>query len=72
MRLHVRILGIGADVLLNHRRQRRLTQVPIAIDPRIDQKIDVVRVSPGLAGDSPWPSSRQAEVRCDGCATHPR
>ena len=36
------ILGIGADVLLDHRREGRLTQIPVTIHARIDEQVDVV------------------------------
>src|SRR5689334_16240638 len=44
MRVFVRILRIGSDVLLDQRRKGRLAEIAIAIDARIDKQIDVVRV----------------------------
>lgn len=45
VRAGVRILGIGADVLLDQRRECRFAQISVAVDSRVDQKVDVVRFS---------------------------
>ena len=48
MGLFVRVFGIGADVLLNQRRERWFAQVAVAVYARVYQKIDIVSVSPRL------------------------
>ena len=48
MRLFVRVFGIGADVFLNHRRERRFGQVAVTVYARVYQEIDIVSVSPRL------------------------
>ena len=42
------IFWVGADVLLNHRRQRWFCQVPVAVDASVYQEIDIAGVSPRL------------------------
>ena len=46
MRLFVRVFGIGADVLLNHRRERWFGQVAVAVYARVYQEIDIVAFRP--------------------------
>ena len=43
------IFGVGADVLLDHRREGRLAQVPVTVDARIDQQVHVMRVASSVA-----------------------
>ena len=62
----VGILGVGPDVVLNHRREGGFTKVPVTIDPRIDEKIHVVGVSSSLGGDSRLPRRPRDAGRCDG------
>jgi hypothetical protein len=44
----MRVFGIGADILLDHRSQSRLSQVAVAVDSRVDQQVDLVQFAPGL------------------------
>ena len=50
------ILGIGPDVLLDHRREGRFTQIPVTIDTCIDEQVHVVSS----------PSSSAEAVACAG------
>ena len=61
MRVVVGILGVGPDVVLNERREGGLPKVPVAIDPRIDQKIQVVGVSASLVQTGPCRGDREMQ-----------
>ena len=37
------VTRVRADVLLNHRRERGLGEIVLAVEPRIDEQIDVAR-----------------------------
>ena len=65
------ILGVGTDVLLNHRSKGRLRDVAIPIDARIDQQVDVMGIASSALEDNPWPSLPQDEERYGDCATRP-
>jgi hypothetical protein len=47
VRTGVGILGVGPDVVLDQRGQRRLPQVAVAVYPRVDHEIQLVRVASG-------------------------
>ncbi len=65
----VGILGVGADVVLDERGERGLAEVPVAVDARIDQQIQVVGLASGPLAGRPWPPRPPGAARCAGHAT---
>jgi hypothetical protein len=43
----VRVLGVGADVLLDQGRQRGFTEVAVVVEAGVDEQVDVGRRHPG-------------------------
>jgi hypothetical protein len=58
----VGIFRIGPDVLLDEGGQRRFGQVAVAVDPGVDQQVDVVAVPP--RDGKAVPGRRHREVQC--------
>ena len=43
MRAGVRVFRVGADVLLDQRRERGFAEVAVAVEPGVDEQVQVVR-----------------------------
>ena len=70
MRVVVRILGVGPDVVLDQGSKGWFSEVAVAVDSGVDQQSTSRRRVPPPAGRS-WPPRRRDAVRCDGHASRP-